>query len=549
MKTNIYILSMLSLIFMISCKDDDPVTTDPTDPTDPVVVQGCTDATASNYNADATEDDGSCITDSGVFYQLPNLNSGAITFEEVEGIVYGPSALEDGSFDPEYEFDEDNTGGHWGVFGEIEDANGVVTGENPTMAYVANPDTTGNDSSTIVELVKKANSQKWSGIYFDFEENLVFPADKQALKIDFWSPEAGLEVRIKVETALLQSDENFASTGEITSNVINGVVAGWNTLTFNMPEGDTEGYNRLVIIPSIKVNVTEDVKYYFDNIDYSEPGSPEPVNVTLDLAFDGPFGAATYDETTHTYTWPSGAEPWAGFSNTNDSMYPLDFTDAGAIQFTGAAPNGDVDVRFRFEYNPHPDTEPSYNTVAVTVSGNAETTYTVLVPSQGANTFSSVIMYLDTRDVGVVVKDALVVKEYDLGLTLDGPFGAATYDETTHTYTWPSGAEPWAGFSNTNDAIYPITLSSDMEIRFTGAAPNGDVDVRFRFEFNPHPDTEPSYNTAVVTVTGAEEATYSIPVPSQGSNTFSSAIMYLDTRDVGVVVKDVGIHNATPAAE
>jgi hypothetical protein len=547
MKTNIYILSMLSLIFMISCKDDDPVTTDPTDPTDPVVVQGCTDATASNYNADATEDDGSCITDSGVFYQLPNLNSGAITFEEVEGIVYGPSALEDGSFDPEYEFDEDNTGGHWGVFGEIEDANGVVTGENPTMAYVANPDTTGNDSSTIVELVKKANSQKWSGIYFDFEENLVFPADKQALKIDFWSPEAGLEVRIKVETALLQSDENFATTGEITSNVINGVVAGWNTLTFNMPEGDTEGYNRLVIIPSIKVNVTEDVKYYFDNIDYSAPGSPEPVNVTLDLAFDGAFGAATFDATTSTYTFPSAAESWAGFSNTNDSMYPLDFTDAGAIQFTGAAPNGPVDVRFRFEFNPHPDTEPSYNTVAVTVSGEAETTYTVLVPSQGANTFSSVIMYLDTRDVGVVVKDALVVKEYDLGLTLDGAFGAATFDATTSTYTFPSAAESWAGFSNTNDAIYPITLSSDMEIRFTGAAPNGDVDVRFRFEFNPHPDTEPSYNTAVVTVTGADEATYSIPVPSQGVNTFSSAIMYLDTRDVGVVVKDVGIHNATPA--
>ena len=244
MKNNLYILSMLSLIFIISCKDDDPA------PVDPTVVTGCTDPTASNYNADATEDDGSCITASAVFYQLPNLNSGAITFEEVDGIVYGPSALEDGSFDPEYEFDEDNTGGHWGVFGKVEE-NDVVVGENPTMAYVANPDTNGNDSSTIVEITKKANSQKWSGVYFDFEENFVFPADKQALKIDFWSPEAGLEVRIKVETALLQSDDNFATTGEITSNVISGVVAGWNTLTFNMPEGNTEGYNRLVIIPSI----------------------------------------------------------------------------------------------------------------------------------------------------------------------------------------------------------------------------------------------------------------------------------------------------------
>ena len=535
MKNNLYILSMLSLIFIISCKDDDDAA--------PTVVTGCTDPTASNYNADATEDDGSCISASGVFYQLPNLNSGAITFEEVDGIVYGPSALEDGSFDPEYEFDEDNTGGHWGVFGKVEE-NDVVVGENPTMAYVANPDTNGNDSSTIVEITKKANSQKWSGIYFDFEENFVFPADKQALKIDFWSPEAGLEVRIKVETALLQSDENFASTGEITSNVINGVVAGWNTLTFNMPEGDTEGYNRLVIIPSIKVAVTEDVKYYFDNVDYSAPGEPEPVNVTYDLIFDGAFDGATYDAATDTYTFPSSAQSWAGFSNSNDTMYPLDFSEAGAIQFTGAAPNGDVDVRFRFEYNPYPDTEPSYNTVAVTVSGETETTYTVLVPSQGANTFSSVIMYLDTQDVGVVVKDAIVVKDYDLGLTFDGAFDGATYDAATDTYTFPSSAQSWAGFSNSNDAIYPITLSSDMEVRFTGAAPNGDVDVRFRFEYNPYPDTEPSYNTVAVTVTGATETTYSVPVPSQGANTFSSAIMYLNTQDVGVVVKDVGIHNA-----
>ena len=36
--------------------------------------------------------------------------------------------------------------------------------------------------------------------------------------------------------------------------------------------------------------------------------------------------------------------------------------------------------------------------------------------------------------------------------------------------------------------LYPITLSSDAVISFTGSVPSGGaVDVRFRFEFNPLP--------------------------------------------------------------
>jgi len=92
-----------------------------------------------------------------------------------------------------------------------------------------------------------------------------------------------------------------------------------------------------------------------------------------------------------------------------------------------------------------------------------------------------------------------------------------------------------------------MTVAEDSVITFTGSVPaGGDAVVRFRFEANPYPNTEPSFDTGTVTVSGADAATYSISVPSQGANTFNSFLLYLDTRDVGVSVTDIAI-SAAPA--
>ena len=76
-----------------------------------------------------------------------------------------------------------------------------------------------------------------------------------------------------------------------------------------------------------------------------------------------------------------------------------------------------------------------------------------------------------------------------------------------------------------NAELYPITISEKMKLTFTGAAPAGDVKVYFRFERLPFPDVDPAFNTAEVTVSGAEEKTYTVSLPAQGTNTFSSVIM------------------------
>ena len=109
-------------------------------------------------------------------------------------------------------------------------------------------------------------------------------------------------------------------------------------------------------------------------------------------------------------------------------------------------------------------------------------------------------------------------------------------------FTHPQAAESWGGFANTDPTIYPITLPGDATISFTGSVPSEEaVDVRFRFEFNSWPDIEPSYDTSSVTVSGAADKIYTIEVPSQGANTFSSFLMYLDTKDVGVSITNIGI--------
>ncbi len=132
------------------------------------------------------------------------------------------------------------------------------------------------------------------------------------------------------------------------------------------------------------------------------------------------------------------------------------------------------------------------------------------------------------------------------GFVITEAFGGTTIGEGS-VYTYPAGTEAWAGFANTNTSLYPMTIAEDSVITFTGSVPaGGDADVRFRFEKNPHPDTEPSFNTEAVTVSGADAATYTIAVAAQGANTFSSFLLYLNTQDVGVVVTDIAI-SAAPA--
>jgi len=121
------------------------------------------------------------------------------------------------------------------------------------------------------------------------------------------------------------------------------------------------------------------------------------------IEFTGLFGGTAYDG--NYYNFPSGSEVWGGFANEDVSIYPLTFTDGGQITFTGSTAGTDAEVYFRFEYNPYPDTEPSFNTISVTISGLNNAPYSIDIPSQGGNTYSSFILYVATPDAPVSLTD------------------------------------------------------------------------------------------------------------------------------------------------
>ena len=184
-----------------------------------------------------------------------------------------------------------------------------------------------------------------------------------------------------------------------------------------------------------------------DGIDYVNVSLPldDDANFTdfTQAAFREAFGGTDIGEGL-AYSRPAPAESWGGFANLNASLYPIKLTEAGTITFNASVPSGgDVDVRFRFEKNPHPDTEPSFNTDVVTVSGAETASYTINVPAQGANTFASFIMYLDTIDVPVVITDVVANVDAESGGGVDPTVGGIVTFSVDMTGVDLGGAVPF----------------------------------------------------------------------------------------------------------
>tara|TARA_X000000368_G_C23041756_1_gene717277 strand:+ start:948 stop:2456 length:1509 start_codon:yes stop_codon:yes gene_type:complete len=125
-----------------------------------------------------------------------------------------------------------------------------------------------------------------------------------------------------------------------------------------------------------------------------------------------------------------------------------------------------------------------------------------------------------------------------------GTFDGTVYDEENGTFVFPYSAQSWAGFANVNENIYPLYFPTGGKVQFT-ANTSKNVEVYFRFEANPYPNVDPAQNTNTVTILATNSGTnanvYQVDIPSIGSNTYNSALLYLVTRDVEVEIRNIKI--------
>jgi hypothetical protein len=107
---------------------------------------------------------------------------------------------------------------------------GVIGFEGAEASTIVTDPT--NSANTVVKVIKSASAQPWAGTTITAAAALglaspvPFSATNTSMSLKVWSPDAGIQVRLKVEN---HSDVNQSVETEATTTVANG----WQTLVFN----------------------------------------------------------------------------------------------------------------------------------------------------------------------------------------------------------------------------------------------------------------------------------------------------------------------------
>ena len=487
----------------------------------------------------------------------PDLNEGTITFEE-----YGPS------FSLENAQAADRLEGNWGYFGGAND-------QNLTVAYAENPGTNSvNNSARVIQVTEPVGVQSWAGFYFMLEEKINFPAGKEAISVQFYSPGPDHVVLLKLEDELANETEGKKSTGDLFAETTG---TGWETLVFNIPdlEGRDGFYNTITMILGYGLTNEEEANYYIDNFDFATPveviaaAAPETapdaptyeaeevISIVSDAyaAVEGINLNPNWGQSTVVTEETIAENTVLKYENLNyqgttfetaidlssKTRLNIDYFtgDASTLKFFLISPDGDDadDAAEEKAYELDLTNQGQWNRAIIDLTHFSDVVdlsqvFQLKVEGTGTVYFDNIFFYGGESDSG----DSFT-NEYG------GAFGGATVVGTT--FNFPSTAEGWAGFAELAPAI--LSFPHGGKITFNAATAGTDVALNFKFErlaFNAEgngaADTEPNFATENVTVSGTEATSYTVTIPAQdAANTYASHLLYLVTQDAEVTLTDI----------
>jgi len=269
-----------------------------------------------------------------------------------------------------------------------------------------------NAANNVAKVVKSATAELWAGTTVSTGPNfsvpaLPFTASSTKMSVRVWSPDAGIQVRLKAEDA---ADPTKSVETEATTTVANA----WETLTFdfaNQAAGTAalnlaNTYDKASIFFNFGVTgATAGAKtYYFDDVAFG--GTPPPPTTWDTITFDS--SAVTYTltgfggaEDSSVVTDPAGgtnkvakvvksatAELWAGTTvstGANFSVPTLPFSAAKTRMTVRVySPNAGYKVRLKVEDAADPTR--SAETEATTTVANAWETLTFDFANPAAGT-------------------------------------------------------------------------------------------------------------------------------------------------------------------
>jgi thiol-disulfide isomerase/thioredoxin len=168
---------------------------------------------------------------------------------------------------------------------------GVIGFEGAEASTIVTDPT--NSSNTVVKVIKSASAQPWAGTTITAAAALglaspvPFSASSTSMTLKVWSPDAGIQVRLKVEN---HSNVNQSVETEATTTVANG----WQTLVFNFANQapGTAALNLAYSLDKVSVFMNFSVPgssvgektYYFDDLMMADPSLPVLVTFNVDMS-------------------------------------------------------------------------------------------------------------------------------------------------------------------------------------------------------------------------------------------------------------------------